>query len=115
MLFSPGYPGFLRGAGAGGPGEFVVTTSGGQVARYRPADGETDFLADGFDQLYGVAIGPGDGIVVAELGTGRVHRRLRSGSVEVLAIRPATIRSASRSTRRRRRWSPSRAPGRVVR
>ena len=84
MLFSPGYPGFLRGLAPAGPGAFVVTTSGGQVARYRPADNETDYLADGFDQLYGVAIGPGDTIVFSELGTGRVHA-LRSGSVEVLA------------------------------
>ena len=59
MLFTPGYPGFLRGLAPAGPGAFVVATSGGQIARYRPADGETDYLADGFDQLYGVAIGPG--------------------------------------------------------
>jgi sugar lactone lactonase YvrE len=84
MLFSPGYPGFLRGLAPAGPGTFVVATSGGQIARYRPGDGETDYLADGFDQLYGVAIGPGDVIVFAELGTGRVHS-LRSGNVEVLA------------------------------
>jgi sugar lactone lactonase YvrE len=84
MLFSPGYPGFLRGLAPAGPGIFVVATSGGQIARYRPGDGETDYLADGFDQLYGVAIGPGDIIVFAELGTGRVHS-LRSGNVEVLA------------------------------
>ncbi|MGH3583680.1 MAG: SMP-30/gluconolactonase/LRE family protein, partial [Mycobacterium sp.] len=56
MLFSPGYPGFLRGLAPSGPGEFVVTTSGGQVARYRPAANETDYLADGLDQLYGVAL-----------------------------------------------------------
>ncbi len=37
MLFSPGYPGFLRGLVPSGPGEFVVTTSGGQITRYRPA------------------------------------------------------------------------------
>ena len=60
MLFTPGYPGFLRGLAPAGPGAFVVATSGGQIARYRPGDGETDYLADGFDQLYGVAIGPGD-------------------------------------------------------
>ena len=53
MLFTPGYPGFLRGLAAAGPGEFVVTTSGGQISRYRPADGESDVLAEGFDQLYG--------------------------------------------------------------
>jgi sugar lactone lactonase YvrE len=84
MLFSPGYPGFLRGLAPAGPGAFVVATSGGQIARYRPGDGETDYLADGFDQLYGVAIGPGDVIVFAELGTGRVYS-LRSGNVEMLA------------------------------
>jgi sugar lactone lactonase YvrE len=84
MLFSPGYPGFLRGLASAGAGEFVVTTSGGQVARYRPADNETDYLAADFDQLYGVAVGPGEVIVFAELGTGRVHA-LRSGNVETLA------------------------------
>ncbi|MEO3758031.1 SMP-30/gluconolactonase/LRE family protein [Mycobacterium sp. B14F4] len=84
MLFTPGYPGFLRGLAPAGAGTWVVATSGGQVARYRPADGETDYLADGFDQLYGVAVGPGEEIVFAELGTGRVHS-LRSGHAEVLA------------------------------
>jgi len=83
MLFWPGYPGFLRGLAVAGPGEFVVTTSGGQVSRYRPADAESEVLADGFDQLYGVAIGA-VGVVFAELGTGRVLS-VRSGNVEVLA------------------------------
>lgn len=83
MLFSPGYPGFIRGVAAAGPGEFVVTTSGGQVSRYRPAASESEVLADGFDQLYGVALA-GDTAVVAELGTGRVLS-VRPGHVEVLA------------------------------
>ncbi|HZU46319.1 MAG TPA: SMP-30/gluconolactonase/LRE family protein [Mycobacterium sp.] len=84
MLFTPGYPGFLRGVTPLGTGEFVVTTSGGQVSRYRPAAGESDVLADGFDQLYGVAIAPDGAAVVAELGTGRVQS-VRAGQVEVLA------------------------------
>ncbi len=83
MLFSPGYPGFIRGVTATGPGEFVVTTSGGQVARFRPADGESDFLADGLDQLYGVAVGP-RGIVAVEQGTGRLLS-VDAGRTEVLA------------------------------
>ena len=83
MLFSPGYPGFLRGVAVSGPGEFVVTTSGGQVARYRPEASETEVLADGFDQLYGVAV-TASGVVFAELGTGRVLS-LRSDGVQVLA------------------------------
>ena len=83
MLFSPGYPGFLRGLAPFGDGEFVVTTSAGQVSRYSPGVSETEVLADGFDQLYGVAIGPA-GVVVAELGTGRVLS-VGAGNVEVLA------------------------------
>src|SRR6516164_4809089 len=83
MLFRPGYPGFLRGVASSGPGEFVVTTSGGQVSRYRPGASESEVLADGFDQLYGVAVSP-DGVVFAELGTGRALS-LRSGNIEVLA------------------------------
>ncbi|WP_024441039.1 SMP-30/gluconolactonase/LRE family protein [Mycobacterium sp. UM_WGJ] len=83
MLFSPGYPGFVRGVAAVGPGEFVVTTSGGQVARYLPARSSSEVLADGFDQLYGVAVGPA-GIAVTEFGTGRVLG-VRAGAVDVLA------------------------------
>jgi sugar lactone lactonase YvrE len=84
MLFWPGYPGFLRGLAFTGDGEFIVTTSGGQVAQYRPAANETDYLATDFDQLYGVAVGPGGVIVFAELGTGSVHA-LRAGNLETLA------------------------------
>ena len=84
MLFSPGYPGFLRGVASSGPGEFVVTTSGGQVSRYRPAASETEVLADGFDQLYGVAVSP-NGAVFTELGTGRALSLRWSGNIEVLA------------------------------
>ncbi len=84
MLFTPGYPGFLRGLASAGPGEFVVTTSGGQISRYRPADGESEVLADGFDQLYGVAIAADGTIAAAELGTGRVVA-IQSGRVDVIA------------------------------
>jgi DNA-binding beta-propeller fold protein YncE len=84
MLFTPGYPGFLRGLVPSGPGEFVVTTSGGQVSRYRPADGESEVLADGFDQLYGVDLGPNGTIACAELGTSRVVT-IHGGRVEVIA------------------------------
>jgi sugar lactone lactonase YvrE len=84
MLFTPGYPGFLRGLAAAGAGEFVVTTSGGQVSRYRPGSSESEVLADGFDQLSGVAVGQGGAVLVAELGTGRVLA-IQSTHVEVLA------------------------------
>jgi sugar lactone lactonase YvrE len=84
MLFSPGYPGFLRGVVSSGAGEFIVTTSGGQVTRYRPAASESEVLADGFDQLYGVAVSR-SGVVFAELGTGRVLSLQSGGGIEVLA------------------------------
>jgi sugar lactone lactonase YvrE len=84
MLFTPGYPGFLRGLAPAGPGEFVVTTSGGQVSRYRPASCETEVLAEGFDQLYGVAITAEGAVVAAELGTGRVLS-IRAGRTEIIA------------------------------
>lgn len=88
MLFSPAYPGFVRGVTATGPGEFVVATSGGQVTRWRPAAGESEILAGGqepFDQLYGIETGPGGIAVTAEFGTGRVIGVTGSGGVEILA------------------------------
>jgi sugar lactone lactonase YvrE len=83
MLFGPGYPGFLRGLACVGAGEFVVTTSNGQVARYRPDSHESELLAEGFDQLYGVAVARDGTVVAAELGAGRVLS-IRPGGVEVL-------------------------------
>jgi sugar lactone lactonase YvrE len=92
MMFSPGYPGSapIRGLACVGRGEFVVTTSNGQVARYRPAKSESEILAEGLDQVYGVALSPSGAVVVAELGAGRVLSIGRtasssSGQVEVLA------------------------------
>lgn len=84
MLFSPGYPGFIRGVVASGPDEFVVTTSGGQVTRYRPGAAESEVLADGLDQLYGLAVTSG-GVIAVEQGTGRVLSVDGSGTVAVLA------------------------------
>jgi len=83
MLFTEGYPGYSRGVAAAGPGEFIVTTANGDVARYWPAQHKSEMLARGFDQLYGVALAPGGAVMLAEQGTGRVLS-VRSGSVEVL-------------------------------
>lgn len=84
ILFSPGYPGFLRGVTTSGAGEFVVTTAGDQVVRYRPEAAESEVLADGVDQPYGVALAPDGTHVVVEQGAGRLLA-VRSGRVEVLA------------------------------
>ncbi len=84
MLFTPGCPGYIRGAAAAGRGELIVTTANGVVARYRPAKQESEVLASGFDQLYGVAIAYGGAVIFAELGAGRVLS-VSSGKVEELA------------------------------
>jgi len=84
FLFAPGYPGYARGVAASGPGEFIVTTANGAVARYWPAKPEHEVLASGFDQLYGVAIAPSGAVIFAEQGKGRVLS-VRSGTVEELA------------------------------
>lgn len=74
MIFWPGCPGYLRGVAAGdAPGEWIITTGLGSVARYRPAAGESDFICHGYDQLMGLAVLSGGGIVFAEMGTGCVH------------------------------------------
>ena len=84
MLFSPGFPGFTRGVKALGNGEWLVTTANGDVARFRPAQQESEVLAGGFDRLMDVATAPGGGTVFAEYGTGRVLG-LESGDVITLA------------------------------
>ena len=84
MLFTPGYPGYARGAAAAGPGEFIVTTANGDVARFWPAQQKSEVLASGFNQLYGVALAPRGAVVFAELGEGRVHS-VSGGNVETLA------------------------------
>ncbi len=84
MLFTPGCPGYTRGVATSGPGEFVVTTANGQVARWRPAEQWSEVICEGFDRLYGVAVAAGGGVVFAEAGTGRVLSAA-AGDVEVLA------------------------------
>ena len=87
MLFSPGWPGYIRGVTAASEGEFIVTTSNGQLARWRPASSEHEVLAgatEPLDQLYGVAVAPDGSVVAAELGTGRVVS-VRNGEVATLA------------------------------
>ena len=84
MLFTPGSPGYTRGIAAAGAGEYVVTTSSGQVARWRPARQQSEVLAQGFDRLYGVAVARGGAVAFADAGTGRLLS-VASGTVDVLA------------------------------
>lgn len=82
MLFSPGFPGYTRGVVASGPGEYVVTTANGQIARWNPSAMESEVLADGFERLYGVVLA-GDAVIAADAGTGRLVS-VRNGAVETL-------------------------------
>ncbi|MYM61922.1 SMP-30/gluconolactonase/LRE family protein [Pseudomaricurvus sp. HS19] len=84
MLFTPGSPGYSRGVAAAGAGEFIVTTGLGQVARWNPVDQTSEFLAQGLDRLYGVAVDGRDAVVVAEAGRGRLLG-IAGGSVTELA------------------------------
>jgi sugar lactone lactonase YvrE len=83
-IFSPGWPGFVRGLDPIGPGQFVVTTVTGQVVRYDLGRAEHVVLASGLEELYGVAVAPGGVIVAADLGAGRVVG-VDGGEVEELA------------------------------
>ncbi|MFT4047177.1 MAG: SMP-30/gluconolactonase/LRE family protein [Solimonas sp.] len=85
MLFTQGYPGYARGVVAAGRGEFIVATAMGAVARYWPAQQRSEVIASGLDpQLYGVALTPRGGVIVAEQGQGRVLS-VDGGQHEVLA------------------------------
>jgi sugar lactone lactonase YvrE len=84
MMFHPNYPGFVRGVEAVGAGEFLTTNSLGQLSRWRPAAMENEVLAEGFDQLYGVATAPDGALVAADLGSGRVVS-VRGDRTETLA------------------------------
>jgi len=72
MMFDGEFPGFVRGLAAAATGNLVVTTSSGDVITYHPTSHHMTEHGKGLQELYGVAVGPGGAIVVAEGGTGRV-------------------------------------------
>ncbi len=74
MIFYPGCPGYMRGVVAGSAiGEWIVATGLGSIARYRPALGESDFIAHGYDVLMGIDTNDKGAIIFAEYGAGKVH------------------------------------------
>lgn len=84
MLFTPGFPGFTRGVAAESPGVYIVTTANGQLARWQPATQESEFLAEGYERLNGVALNSTGAIFFVDAGSGQAF--VRSGaSVELLA------------------------------
>ena len=95
----PGFPGSVRGVAADGPGNWILTTTRGDVARWAPGRA-AEFIASGFTLLMGVAVGPDGSVVFADYATGRVLR-LENGAVseEVTGLdRPTGIAVAPDGT-----------------
>lgn len=84
MLFSPGYPGFARGVAAEGPGQWVVSTAMGTVARWRAGAAQHELLASGLAMPMGVAV-RGATVAVADGGAGRVLALEQGGESELAA------------------------------
>jgi sugar lactone lactonase YvrE len=85
MLFTGGFPGYTRGVASAGAGEWIVTTANGAVASFRPDASQSTVLAEGYEQLYGVAVRAGGGVVFADRAKGGVFAVDNSGQVSVLA------------------------------
>jgi sugar lactone lactonase YvrE len=83
MLFSPGFPGWVRDVASCGSGEWIVTTANGDVARWNPAAQESEMLATGYDRLMGLDQTTDGTIVFAEMPNGRVLA-LKNGNVTEL-------------------------------
>lgn len=100
MLFSPGFPGWVRDVASCGTDEWVVTTANGDVARWNPAACESQVLASGYDRLMGAAVAPGGAVVFAEYPTGKVLS-VEGGQVSELATgldRPTGVAVAGDGT-----------------
>ena len=90
----PGFPGFLRGVAAASPSLAYVTVSAGNVVACELESGETSVVAEGLEELYGVAVAPDGRLLVAEGGTGRLLRIGPGGDVSAIATglgRPAGV------------------------
>lgn len=83
-LFSNGFPGWSRGVAASAPGEWVVSTAFGTVAKFRPAAEEHEVVAAGLGVPMGVAIAGDGAVVFADAETGKVQSA-KDGNVEDLA------------------------------
>ena len=80
-----GFPGFLRGVAAGSSNNVYATISAGNVVSYDLNARETSVIAEGLNELYGVAVSPDGALIVAEGGAGRVLKVTTSGQVSTAA------------------------------
>ena len=94
----PGFPGFLRGVAAASPSHAYGTVSAGNVVSCNLESGATSVVAEGLEELYGVAVVRDGRLLVAEGGTGRLLRIGHRGDVSTIATglgRPAGVAAAS--------------------
>ena len=93
----PGFPGFLRGVAAAAPSHAYGTVSAGNVVSCDLESGATSVVAEGLEELYGVAVVRDGRLLVAEGGTGRLLRIGHGGDVSTIATglgRPAGVAAA---------------------
>ena len=93
----PGFPGFPRGVAAASASLAYVTVSAGNVVSCDLGSGETSLVAEGLEELYGVAVAPDGRLLLAEGGTGRLLRIGHGGDVSAIAAglgRPAGVAAA---------------------
>lgn len=83
-LFSNGFPGWTRDVAASTSGEWVVTTAAGTVAKFRPAQEESEVLASGLGVPMGVTLASDGTAVFTDAQTGKVQVA-KNGNVEDLA------------------------------
>jgi sugar lactone lactonase YvrE len=79
-----GFPGYIIGMGPA-DSRLCVTTTGGRVAVFDPAALQTEIVAEGFEEVMGVAVRSDGAAVVAEAGAGRIVEIERDGSWSPLA------------------------------
>lgn len=72
FLFSPGFPGFVRGVANAGDGEWITSNSMGAVMRWRIGAGESEPISAGHEVLYGVAVARDGSVAFADGAAGRV-------------------------------------------
>ena len=84
MLFSPGFPGWVRDVAASGPGEWVVTTANGTVNRFWPERQESELIASGYGLLMGIAVAADGAVVFADAASGKVLSA-KGGNIDELA------------------------------
>lgn len=107
-----GYPGFVRGVAALRDGQLALATSASRVVIYDPRTGSTQMVAEGLDDVHGIAIAPDGALIVVETGKGRILS-IAKGKINAIAsglARPIDVAFDSSGTL----YASESATGRIV-